>query len=267
MRWIADFFNDLGGSIIGRGFYSKALGYTNGRAWRFLLLFLFLISIVLTFYVYGLVSNQYQKMVDFAEANDYKVVFENGVVSNMPARLKLIEFKGDTLAVWQWIQDWPAVDSLRQLHPEVKLFFGPRGMFSYAGGVSRLMMYPETYSGVVDADYLRNMKTGYSWIFFLVILLVFYLLLIPWAFFAILIFIVPFMYAKFSKAGMKFQTIFKLGMFLVSLHFLFFTITTILSIDIPYGWIINFPLYIFVVAILVKIDPDDLDGIKKPAGK
>ena len=98
MKWIVDFFNDLGGSLMGGGFYSKALAYSPGRAWRFLLIFLFLISLVWTIHIYGMFSYQYQKVVNFAEDNEFEIVFENGVISNMPASLKLIPFEGETLA-------------------------------------------------------------------------------------------------------------------------------------------------------------------------
>ncbi|MEE9553393.1 MAG: hypothetical protein V3W18_03760 [candidate division Zixibacteria bacterium] len=263
MRWITDFFGDLGGSLMGGGFYTRALSYSPGRCWRFLLMFLFLMSLVLTIHIYGIFSNQYQKIVNFAEENDYEVVFENGVISNMPASLKMMEFEGDTLAVWQWIQDWSDTDSLRQLYPNVVVYVGPNGVFRYGGAAPRSMMYPEGYTGVIDSEYLKNLRTGYSWIFFLVVFVVLYLISIPWAAIAILVFVVPVMTIKFSKIGLKFGLIWKLGMFMVSLHFLYFTITTILSIDIPYGWIFNFPLYIFVVAFLVKIDPDHMDDLRK----
>lgn len=265
MKLIVAFFDDLGGSIIGRGFYVKALSYSHGRAWRFLLTFLFLISLVWTIHIYGMASFQYRKIVNFAEENEFEVVFESGVVSNMPASLKLIPFEEETLAVWQWIQEWSTIDSLHQLHPNVRIYIGPKGVFRYGGAVPRSMMYPEGYTGVIDAGNLKNLKTGYSWIFFMAVLLISFLISIPWASMAILVFIVPVMTIKFSKIGMKFGMIWKLGLFMVSFHFLYFTVTTILSIDIPYGWIFNFPLYIFVVAFLVNIDPDCLDSLRKPS--
>ncbi len=265
MKWIVAFFDDLGGSIIGRGFYVKALSYSHGRAWRFLLTFLFLISLVWTIHIYGTASFQYGKIVNFAEENDYNVVFESGVISNMPAGLKLIPFEGETLAVWQWIQEWSTVDSLHQLHPDVRIYIGPKGAFGFGGAAPRSMMYPEGYTGTIDTEYLKNLKTGYSWMFFMAGLLISFLISIPWAALAILVLIVPFMTIKFSKIGLKFGMIWKLGLFMVSFHFLYLTITTILSIDIPYGWIFNFPLYIFVVAFLVNINPDSLDSLRKPS--
>jgi len=221
---------------------------------------------VLTIFAYRLISEQYEKIVNFAQDNDYAVVVQNGVVSNMPARLKLLPFEGDTLAVWQWIQGWSDVDSLRAEHPGVGFFIGPKAIYGYSGGAPRSWKYPESFTATVDVDYLRNTRTGYSWIIFLVLLIAIYLISIPWAAAAILIFIAPFMFIKFSKAGMKFAAIWKLGMFMVSLHFLYFTIITVLRINIPYAWIFNFPLYVFVVAILVKIDPDDLERSAIPAG-
>lgn len=266
MKWLIDFFNDLGGSVIGRGFYGKAVSYRASRAWRFLLIFLFLIALVMSIHFFGLLSFQYNRVVKFLEVNNYKVEFDNGAVGNMPANLKLISYREDTLAVWQWIQQQSDADSLKKEHPSIVIFVGPKGVYTYMDNVSRFTAYPEGLTATIDSEYLKNFKRGYSWIAFVAMLILIYLISIPWAALAILIFIVPFLAVKFSKAGMKFGVMWRLGMFMVSFHFLYFVIITILDIKIPYAVLFNFPLYIFVVALLVQIDPDQLEGTGRTAG-
>jgi len=265
MKWILDFFNDLGGSLIGGRFYAAAVNYSTGRCWRFLLIFLFIASLIMTFHLINMLSFQYGKVVDLFETNGYKVVFDNGVIANMPSKLKLIAFEGDTLAVWEWIGQWSDTDSLRQAYPNVSLFVGPKGVFSYGGVAPRSMMYPRGLAMTIDAEYLKNMKTGYSWIVWLAAFVIIYIVSIPWAALAIMVFIIPFLAIKFSKTGMRFGVMWRLGMFLASFHFIYFMIVMLLNIDIPYGWILNFPIYIFVVALLVKIEPDMINRVAQGA--
>lgn len=264
MKWITNFFNDLGGSLIGGRFYSTAVGYPTGRAWKFLLIFLFIVSLILTFHLMGLLSIQYEKAVVFLDANDYEVVFDNGVIANMPTNLKLVSFEGDTMAVWEWIRTWSDADSLKEIYPNISLFIGPSSVFSYSGVSPRSTKYPQGLTMTLNSEYLKNLKQGYSWIVSLVSFVIIYLLSIPWAFAAILIFIIPFLAIKFSKIGLKFGDMLRLGMYMVTFHFLYFLVTLVLNIEIPYGWALNFPLYIFIVILLVRINADDLESIKGP---
>ena len=248
---------------MGGGFYAGVLSYSVARCLRYLFIFLFIIAFVMTIYFFRIASNFYDKGVKLFESNDYKVVFDKGVIANMPANLKLIPFEGDTMAVWEWIVKRSDADSLRQLYPNISLFVGPRGIFTYRGTSPQAMSYPADFTATVDAEYLRNFKQGYSWIAFLAMLVLLFLIFIPWSALAILIFIIPILSIKFARIGMKFGLMWKLGMFLVCFHFLYFVITMVADINIPYAWVLNFPIYIFAVTFLVKIDKDYLEKLKR----
>jgi hypothetical protein len=254
MKWISSFFNDLGGSVIGGSFYSRVLSYSPARCWRHLLIFLFFFSLVMTIFLMRVGGELYDRGVNFLRVNNYEVVFENGVISNMPNKLKLISVEDDTMAVWQWIQEWSVVDSLRREHPDISIYIGPEGIFSYTGVSPRATLYPEDLTVTVNAEYFENLRQGYTWLAFLAIFAVIWILSVPWAVIAIFIFIVPILALKFSRMGMRFGQIWKLGLFLVSFHFIYFAIVTILHVNIPYAWIFNFPIYILVVTMLVRID-------------
>jgi hypothetical protein len=266
MKWIVDFFNDLGGSVIGGNFYSRVPGYSPARCWRHLLIFLIFFSLVMTIFLMRVGGEFYDKGVEFFRVNDYEVIFENGVISNMPNKLKPISVEEDTIAVWQWIQDWPVVDSLRREHPTISIYIGPGGIYSFEGISPRFTEYPEELSVTVNAEYLENLKQGYSWIVFLALIAIIWIVSVPWAIVAIFVFIVPVLALRFSKIGLKFGHMWKLGMFLVGFHFIYFAVIMVLHIDIPYAWIFNFPLYILVIMLLVRIDADTLESVDRRDG-
>jgi len=170
----------------------------------------------------------------------------------------------DTIAVWQWIGNWSDADSLRKVYPNIDLFVGPKAVFTYNQSMPRSTAYPASLTMTVDAQYLKDKQQGYAWLVFAGIFLISFLLSFPWAAVAIMLFIIPILVLKFSKMGMKFGMMWRLGMYLVSFHLLYVVIATMLRLNIPYGWIWNFPLYILVVAFLVKIDPERLESIRRP---
>jgi len=260
MKWLKDFLNDLGGSLAGGGFYAGALSYPLGRCWRYLLLFLLIISLVMTFYFMKVGSEFFDKGILLFESGNYKVVFDKGIITNLPAELKIIQFEKDTMAVWDGAKDQPIADSLHRINPGVSLFVGPKGVFTFGAGTPQAIAYPPGYTASVDAEYLKSLKSGYYWIVFLVLLIIMFLIFIPWSAIAIIIFIIPILTIKFSRLGMKFGMMWKLGMFLVTFHFIYMTITMLSGADIPYGWVINFPIYILAVIFLVKIEKRDLEG-------
>ncbi len=258
MKWIANFFSDLGGSLVGGDFYGKAISYSASRCWRFLLTFLFIISLIHAIHYAGFISGYHQKVVDLFEDNNYRVVFEEGVITNTPANPRFIPFEGDTMVVWEWIRGWSDADSLKELHPDINVYIGPRGVFRHGGYSPYYREYPQDLTLTIDSDYLMGLKKSYGWVVFLFLSLILFIVSIFWSAIVILIFIAPVMAIKFSRIGLKFSGIWKLGMFLVSYHLILLTIITLYNVKIPYLWVYNFPLYILVIALLVRIKPEDL---------
>lgn len=119
--------------------------------------------------------------------------------------------------------------------------------------------YPHDLTLTIDSDYLRELKTSYSWIVILFLFVMLFVVSLFWSAVVIMIFIAPVLAIKFSKIGLKFGGIWKLGMFLVSYHLILLTIITLYNIRIPYLWVYNFPLYILIVALLVRLKPEDLN--------
>jgi hypothetical protein len=263
MKSVLYFFSDLGGSLVGGGFYRRALDYSTGRGWRFLLTLLFIVAAIHTIYYMGILSGYYDRFVDLFESNDFSVVFDNGVIANMPADPKFIPYEGDTIVVWEWLREWSDVDSLHELHPDISIYVGPRGVFSAGGAAPYRRLFPGDLTVTIDAAYLRNLKTGYSWLVYLFSFILIYAVGIVWALVVMLIFIIPILALKFSRIGMRFGDLWKLGLFLTSYHFVLLTLVTILNIDIPYIWIYNFPLYILIILLLVNIAPEDLKPQKQ----
>lgn len=258
MKFIVHFFDDLGGSLVGGGFYRRALTYSSGRGWRFLLTLLFIVAVIHTVYYMGILSGYYDGFVGLFDSNDYKVVFDHGVIANMPAEPKFIPYEGDTLVVWEWLREWSDVDSLHELHPDISIYVGPRGVFRVGGAAPYQRTFPADLTVTIDAQYLKNLKTGYSWLVYLFSFIIIYVVGLIWAMVVISVFIIPILGLKFSRLGMKFGVLWKLGLFLTSYHFILLTLVTLLRIDIPYMWIYNFPLYILVILLLVNVSPEDL---------
>lgn len=259
MKWIAIFFSDIGGSLAGGDFYGKALSYSAAHCWRFMLTLLFIISLIHTIHYTGFVAKYHQKVVDLFEDNNYKVIFEDGVLANTPANPTFIPFEGDTMIVWEWIRDWSDADSLKELHPDINIYIGPRAIFMPGGSSPDKREYPHDLTLTIDSNYLRELKTSYSWIVILFLFVMLFVVSLFWSAVVIMIFIAPVLAIKFSKIGLKFGRIWKLGMFLVSYHLILLTIITLYNIRIPYLWVYNFPLYIFIVALLVRLKPEDLN--------
>ncbi len=259
MNWITNFFSDIGGSLAGRDFYAKALSYSAARCWRFMLTLLFIISLIHTIHQLGFIAKYHQKVVDLFEDNNYTVVFDEGVITNTPADPRFISFDGDTMIIWEWIREWSDADSLKEQYPHVNVFIGPRGVYGLGGYSPYYREYPHDFTFTVDSGYLRELKTSYSWIVFLSLFVMLFVVSLFWSAVVILIFIAPVLAIKFSKIGLKFGGIWKLGMFLVSYHLILLTIITLYNIRIPYLWVYNFPLYILIVALLVRLKPEDLN--------
>ncbi len=259
MKWMANFFSDVGGSLAGGDFYGKALSYSAARCWRYMLTLLFIISLIHTVHYLGFMAEYHQKVVDLFEYNNYEVVFEEGVITNTPANPRFITFEGDTMVVWEWIREMSDADSLKELHPDINVYIGPKGIVRLGGPSPYYREYPHDLTLTIDADYVRTLKTSYSWIVFLFLFVMLFIVSLFWTAAVILIFIAPVLAIKFSKVGLKFGGIWKLGMFLVSYHLILITIFTLYNIRIPYLWVYNFPLYIFIIALLVKIRPEDLN--------
>ena len=76
MKWIVNFFSDLGGSLIGMDFYGRAVSYPPSKCWRFLLTLLFMISLLHVIHYAGIIADYHQKAVELFGDNNYKVVFE-----------------------------------------------------------------------------------------------------------------------------------------------------------------------------------------------
>lgn len=260
MKWIASFFRDLGGSLVGVDFYGKAISYSASRCWRFLLTLLFIISLIHAIHYAGFVAEYHQKVVDLFADNDYRVVFEEGVITNTPANPKFIYFEGHTMVVWEWIRGWSDADSLKELHPDINVYIGPEGVFSLGGYSPYYREYPQDLTLTIDSDYLMGLKKSYGWVVFLFLFLILFVVSIFWSAIVVLIFIAPVLAIKFSRIGLRFGGIWRLGMFLVSYHLILLTIITLYNIKIPYLWIYNFPLYIIVIALLVRIRPEDLNS-------
>lgn len=259
MKWIPNFFSDLGGSLAGRDFYGKALSYSAARCWRFMLTLLFIISLIHTIHYLEFIAKYHQKVVDLFEVNNYKAVFEEGVITNTPANPRFITFEGDTMIVWEWIREWSDADSLKELHPDISVYIGPKGIFRPGGPSPYYRGYPDDLTLTIDADYLRQLKMSYSWIVFLFLFVMLFIVSFFWSAVVILIFISPVLAIKFSKIGLKFGGIWKLGMFLVSYHLILLTVITLYNINIPYLWVYNFPLYIIIIVLLVRLKPEDLN--------
>ena len=263
MKWIVNLFSDLGGSLVGGDFYGKALSYSASRCWRFMLTLLFIISLIHAVHYTGFIAKYHQKVVDLFGDNNYRVVFEEGVITNTPANPKFIPFEGDTMVVWEWIRGWSDADSLKELHPDINVYIGPEGIFRLGGHSPYYREYPHDLTLTIDADYLRELKTSYSWIVVLFLFVMLFVVSLFWSAAVILIFIAPVLAIKFSRIGLKFGGIWKLGMFLVSYHLILLTIVTLYNINVPYLWVYNFPLYILVIALLVRIRPEDLNPERK----
>ncbi len=258
MNWIANFFSDLGGSLAGGDFYGKALSYSAARCWSFMLTLLFIISLIHTIHYTGFIAKYHQKVVDLFEDNNYTIVFDEGVITNTPADPRFISFEGDTMVIWEWIREWSDADSLKEQYPDVSVFIGPRGVYGLGGYSPYYREYPRDLTLTVDSGYLRELKTSYSWLVFLSLFVMLFVVSLFWSAVVILIFIAPAMAIKFSKIGLRFSGIWKLGLFLVSYHLILLTIITLYNITIPYLWVYNFPLYILIIALLVRIKPEDL---------
>jgi hypothetical protein len=266
MKWIANFFSDLGGSLVGMDFYGKAVSYPASRCWRFLLTLLFIISLIHVIHYAGFIADYHQKIVDLFGDNNYKVVFEEGVITNTPANPKFIPFESDTMVVWEWIRGWSDADSLKELHPDINLYIGPEGVFGFVGHSPYYGEYPQDLTLTVDHDYLAGLKRSYGWVVVLFLFLFLFIVSIIWSAVVILIFIAPVLAIKFFRIGLKFGGIWKLGMFLVSYHLVLLTIITLINVKIPYLWVYNFPLYILVIGLLVRIAPEDLN-LKSKTGE
>jgi hypothetical protein len=263
MNFLLHFFSDLGGSLIGGGFYRRAVSYSAGRGWRFLLTLLFIVAAIHAVHYVGILSGYYDRFVDLFETNDFSVVFDNGVIANMPAEPKFIPFEGDTMIVWEWLREWSDVDSLHELHPDISIYVGPKGVFKAGGATPYERHYPGDLTVTIDAGYLKDIKTGYSWLVYLFSFVLIYLLSFLWAMAVMLVFIIPILALKFSRIGMKFNVLWKLGLFLTSYHLILLTLVTLLEIDIPYMWVYNFPLYILAILFLVNITSEDLKPRKQ----
>lgn len=257
------FFNDLGGSLVGGGFYRRAVSYSTARGWRFMLTLLVIVAAILTVYYVGILSGYYDRLVGLFETNDFRVIFDKGAIANLPAEPKFIPFEGDTLVVWEWLRGWSDVDSLHELHPDISIYVGPRSVFRAGGTTPYQRPFPRDLTVTIDAEYLKDVKTGYSWLVYLFSFIMIYLLATIWSLVVMLVFIIPILALKFSRIGMKFGILWKLALFLTSYHFIILTLITLLKIDIPYMWVYNFPLYILIILSLVNIGPEDLKPQKQ----
>lgn len=254
MKWLNDFFSDLGGSLAGRGFYGKALTYPASRAWLFVVILLFIVSAIDTFYYDTLLNRHYDALVEFFQSGGYDVKFEKGVITNLPAESRFDVFAHDTLVIWAGLSGSSVADSIRQSHPAIRQFFGPQTAVLYSDHTPQVQKYPPNLNMNLNAETLRKLKSSFGWLAMLISFLLIAAFVFAWSFFLIFVLIVPMLSLKLSKLGIKYADRWKLGMFLLSYHSVLATLALLFRVDIPYMWIYNLPLYVFVVVFLVRIE-------------
>ena len=263
-----EFFNDLADVCRAGKFYHGILRCPAGRAWRFFLLLVLLLTIITATVAFLKISGLTSEAIVFFRDKIKTVKLIDGRIANMPVTHKTLHFKAWTIEV---DRDYTGENEVRNKAAgnfEKHIFIGQRKAFVSLGNRLIPIEYPRDFTDVINADRLKSYR------FYLVagsclsIFVAFFLYKLVFGLLYTLLVIVPIIMFKFRRQGLPFSGAFKAGLYLASFQVVFSTVSLLLGIFVLWDILVYILFYIFYIGAVVNINIPAAAGMgNKLAGK
>ncbi len=247
-------FTDLLGSITAGKFYHDILTRPAKTGWMLYLLLITCSAIVLTVY-WGVKANSYaDEAVEFFAGLDAEIVFEKGIITNMPLSHKEYYFKDLTIYVDSKYVDLQSTEEDMENAEKPVVFIGAKAAYLTSTERAEEIAYPPAFSETIDLDYLKKTKSiliaGAFFGGFLVWLLIKFIESMAY----IALIITPILLFKFRRRGLTYPEGFGVGLYLATFQIILSTI--LLLVGFAYIWVhlIFILLYVFFIGAYVNID-------------